>query len=132
MGRCEKQMLFEHIHGNRRSEEQQRDSARGLLAHEQFHKEGLAASAAHTSGTGRCFIASCVFGGGWQTVALRGFRDEFLRPKPWGRWLIKAYYRVAPGVCITLNRWPTLQAPVRAVLGALALGLRRRWRGGRE
>ena len=72
MGRCEKQMLFEHIHGNRRSEEQQRDSARGLLAHEQFHKEGLAASAVHTSGRGRCFIATCVSGGGWQTVALRG------------------------------------------------------------
>lgn len=132
MGRCERLVLFEHLHGSRRSDKQQRDRVRGLLAHERFYKAGLAASAATTPRKGRCFIATCVFDEGWQTGVLRRFRDEALRPRPWGRFLIKAYYGLAADVCMVLNRWPALKAPARAVLGAIVLGLLRRWPGDEE
>jgi hypothetical protein len=132
MGRCEKLVLFEHLYGTCRLDEQQHDRMRGLLAHERFYKEGLAASAVATPRKGRCFIATCVFGEGWQTGVLRRFRDEALRPRPWGRFLIKAYYLLAPGACMVLNRWPALKAPARAILGAMVRGLTWRWRGDEE
>jgi hypothetical protein len=86
----------------------------------------LAATSAAARRRGRCFIASCVFGEGWQTQVLRRYRDTVLRPNPWGRCLILLYYRVAPDVCVTLRRWPALQWPVRVALESIALSLRRR------
>ncbi len=131
MGRCERLVLFEHLQGSRRTAGQQRARARGLVEHERFYREGLAASA-QAARKGRCFIATCVFGEAWQTEVLRRFRDAALRPHIWGRRLISFYYQVAPGICELLCRWPTLQAPVRMVLGAIATALRRcpRLRGG--
>lgn len=122
MGRCERLVVFEHLHGSRCTARQQRARARGLVEHEQFFREGLASAQADRKG--RCFIATCVFGEAWQTEALRRFRDEALRPSVWGRRVIRLYYRGAPGVCVVLRRWPTLQVPVRMVLGAIATGLR--------
>ena len=75
MGRCERLVVFEHVHGGRRTESQQRDRKRGLLAHEQFKHEGLDAMSAVALRRGRCFIATCVFGDSWQTRSLRRFRD---------------------------------------------------------
>ena len=97
--------------------------ARGLVEHEQFYREGRAAST-QADRKGRCFIATCVFGEAWQTEFLRRFRDEALRPSAWGRRVIRLYYRGAPGICELLRRWPRLQVPVRMVLGAIAMGLR--------
>ena len=122
MGRCERLVVFEHLHGSRCTARQQRARARGLVEHEQFFREGLASAQADRKG--RCFIATCVFGEAWQTEVLRRFRDEALRPSVWGRRVIRLYYRGAPGVCVILRRWPTLQVPVRMVLGAIATGLR--------
>src|SRR5574338_139744 len=126
MGRCERLVVFEHLFGSRRTARQQHARARGLVEHEQFYREGLASAQADRKG--RCFIATCVFGEAWQTEVLRRFRDEALRPSVWGRRVIRLYYRGAPGVCVVLRRWPTLQVPVRMVLGAIATGLR--WRSG--
>ncbi len=126
MGRCERLVVFEHLHGSRCTARQQRARARGLVEHEQFYREGLASAQADRKG--RCFIATCVFGEAWQTEVLRRFRNEALRPSVWGRRVIRLYYRGAPGVCVVLRRWPTLQVPVRMVLGAIATGLR--WRSG--
>lgn len=123
MGRCERLVVFEHLHGSRRTAGQQRARARGLVEHELFYREGLAASA-QAARKGRCFIATCVFGEAWQTEVLRRFRDEALRPSVWGRWVIRLYYRGAPGVCVVLRRWPALQVTVRMLLGAIATGLR--------
>ena len=123
MGRCERLVVFEHRHGTRRTARQQRARERGVVEHERFYREGLAASA-QAIRKGRCFIATCVFGEGWQTQVLRGFRDVALRSNVWGRRLIWSYYRLAPGICTCLRRWPALQAPVRVVLGAIAASLR--------
>jgi len=127
MGRCERLVVFEHLHGSRRTAEQQRARERGMVEHKHFYREGLAATA-QADRKGRCFIATCVFGEGWQTQVLRGFRDVALRLNGWGRRVIGFYYRVAPGICTCLRRWPALQVAVRVVLGAIAVALRR-WPG---
>ena len=123
MGRCERLVVFEHLHGSRRTAGQQQARARGLVEHEHFYREGLAASA-QAARKGRCFIATCVFGEARQTEVLRRFRDEALRSSVWGRRVIRLYYRGAPGVCVVLRRWPQMQIPVRMVLGVIATGLR--------
>ena len=124
MGRCERLVMFEHRHGRRRTTWQQRARERGLIEHERFCREGLAASA-QAARKGRCFIATCVFGDeAWQTQVLRQFRDVALRRNVWGRRLIWFYYRLAPGICKCLRRWPALQAPVRVILGMMAACLR--------
>ncbi|MDE2299666.1 MAG: hypothetical protein KGK18_16055 [Burkholderiales bacterium] len=123
MGRCEKLVVFEHLHGNRRTDSQQRDRKRGVSAHEQFEREGLDAMSAAARPRGRCFVATCVFGDAWQTRVLRRFRDEVLRSRPWGRWLIRRYYLAGPGLCVVLRRWPVLQGTARAVLGLAAVAL---------
>ena len=123
MGRCERLVVFEQLYGSRRTARQRQARARGLVEHEQFYREGIAASA-QADRNGRCFIATCLFGEAWQTEVLRRFRDEALRPSAWGRWVIRLYYRGAPGICVVLRRWPALQVPMRVVLGAIATGLR--------
>ena len=123
MGRCERLVVFEHLHGIRRTARQQRARERGLVEHEHFYREGLAATA-QAARKGRCFIATCVFGEAWQTEVLRRFRDEALRPSAWGRRVIRLYYRGAPSICVVLRRWPHMQIPMRMVLGAIATGLR--------
>ena len=123
MGRCEILVVFEHLYGRRGTDRQRHARARGLVEHEQFYREGLAAST-QADRKGRCFIATCVFGDAWQTEVLRRFRDEALRPSAWGRRVIRLYYRGAPGICVILRRWPQMQTPVRMVLGVIATGLR--------
>lgn len=123
MGRCERLVAFEHLHGRRRTARQQRARERGLVEHERFYREGLAASA-QAARKERCFIATCAFGEDWQTRVLRRFRDVALRSSVWGRRLIWCYDRVAPDICTCLRRWPVLQVPVRVVVGAIATGVR--------
>ena len=53
MGRCERLVVFEHLHGSRRTVRQQQARARGLVEHAQFYREGLAASA-QAARKGRC------------------------------------------------------------------------------
>lgn len=124
MGRCERLVVFEHVHGRRGTNNQQRDRKRGLLAHELFEREGLDAMSAAAQRRGRCFIATCVFGDSWQTRTLRRFRDEVLRPRPWGRWLIRRYYLAGPGLCVVLRRRLVLRVATRAALGLVAAVLR--------
>jgi hypothetical protein len=43
------------------------------------------------------------------TEAYNFFRDKVLRPRGWGRGLIRLYYRGAPRVCDGLERWPVMR-----------------------
>jgi len=124
MGRCEQLVVFEHWHGHRRLPHQEAARRQGLTAHERFEQEGLAVRSAGLRRAGRCLVGSLLFGEAWQTQALRQFRDKVLRPRGWGRGLIRLYYRGAPGVCVVLRRWPVLRRPVRAALGVFAAGVR--------
>ena len=73
----------------------------------------------------RCFIATMVFGDAWQTDALRDFRDAVLRPRPWGRRLVAAYYRAGPRLCGVLLGRPPLLWMTKCILGWAAHGWRR-------
>lgn len=129
MGRCERQVVFERIHGIRRGPVQEAARQRGLAAHARFEREGRRAIRAGRGAAGRCFIATMVFGDAWQTEALRDFRDAVLRPRPWGRVLVLTYYRVGPHVCSILRACPALQGPVRWILEK-AIRLSLVWRAG--
>lgn len=124
MGRCEQLVVFEHRHGQRRLPHQEAARRAGLAAHERFEQEGLAVRSAGLRNAGRCFVASLLFGESWKTHSLRQFRDKVLRPRAWGRGLIRLYYRGALRVCVVLGRWPVLRRPVRAVLGAFVAGVK--------
>ena len=97
-GVCERMVVFEHRYGKRCLPEQTAAIERGRREHERFYREERIASAL----TGRCFIATMVFGEGPKTQTLRAFRDQVLRRGPTGRRLIVTYYRVASGACRTL------------------------------
>jgi len=112
MGVCERLVVFEHRHGKRSTPAQRSAIERGLQAHEWFYRDGQVSSDAR----GRCFIATMVYGEGHETRVLRRFRDRALRPWPCGRWLIDLYYRVAPGMCEVLARWPVVQSAIRVAL----------------
>ena len=111
MGRCERLVVLESIRGAKRSAAQEVARQRGIAAHVRFEQEGRRAAAADGGATRRpgerCFIATMVFGDAWQTDALRDFRDAVLRPRPWGRRLVAAYYRAGPRLCgVLLGRPP--------------------------
>ena len=112
MGVCERLVVFEHRHGKRSSTEQRAAIRRGLRAHEQFYRDGRDAQTFRR----RCFIATTVFGEGPETEVLREYRDRVLRPHPMGRWLIAAYYRHAPRICLALERRGWARSMLRIVL----------------
>jgi hypothetical protein len=124
MGFCEKRVLLVHLHGQRLTLEQRRNVERGRRAHDQYYREGLAAASA-TSVDRRCFVATCLYGDtAWQTAALRRYRDEVLLRYHLGRWIVGAYYSLAPGMCRLLARLPWLQPPARALVGMLVCVVR--------
>ncbi len=116
MGVCERLVLFEHRYGKRATASQRAAIRRGLKEHDDFYRDALQMS----EKKGRCYIATLIFGPGWETGAFRIFRDRALRPYGAGRWLIGVYYRAAPRVCEVLERWPCLQPILRAILRPMA------------
>lgn len=120
MGFCEKRVQLAHVHGKRMLAKQRRNAERGLKAHAEFHREGVAAAAA-TAADRRCFVATCLYGdSSLEAETLRRFRDEVLLARPMCRWVVTVYYSLGPGVCRLLAWLPWLQPPTRALVGALA------------
>lgn len=116
LGACERQLLFDHSSGRKRSGQLERKAKEGIRIHKKYEhmaKSGLSDS--------RCFIASEVYGeDAWQTCLFREFRDARLQPSLIGRCLVSVYYGFSPVVVKILRRIPGLKRPVRAVLQALA------------
>lgn len=127
MGVCERLVMFEHRYGKRRLPEQQAAIERGRRKHERFYREGRIAS----TSSGRCFIATMVFGEGPETQSLRAFRDQVLRRGPTGRRLIVTYYRVASSVCRMLEQQPWMHSVLRIALRP-AIWLAIRWMSATE
>jgi CRISPR-associated exonuclease Cas4 len=71
MGRCERLVVLESLHGPRRSTSQEEARRRGIAAHVHFELQGRRATAPVGGSTRRpgerCFIATMVFGDAWQT-----------------------------------------------------------------
>jgi len=67
MGKCERLVAFEHLYGSRRSPRQERDRCQGLVEHEQFYRQGLAATSAHSVRRVPRVVDTCLFGEFWLT-----------------------------------------------------------------
>jgi hypothetical protein len=117
---CERQIRFDVLRGRRTSESQRAARLRGEVAHRAFYEEsrGLADRSARR---GKCFIATLALGETPQTLALRQFRDVFLRRSVWGRAFIAMYYRYSPIACGALAPRPHLLLLIRGPLRVLAL-----------
>lgn len=109
MGVCERLVMFEHRHGQRRTRNQRASIHRGVEEHGRFYRDAVRLS----ERKGRCYIATLTFGPGSETAALRQFRDRILRPHAIGRRLIVAYYRTAPAICTVLEHCPSLHTVVK-------------------
>lgn len=112
MGVCERLVVFEHRHGKRSTDIQREAIRRGLDEHEHFYRDGIRVADKKSP----CYVATLVFGSGPETAALRLLRDRVLRPRTMGRWLIGAYYRTAPAMCVVVTRYQWLQPVVRSAL----------------
>lgn len=115
MGRCERLVVFEHLHGNRRTARQQRARARGVAEHAQYSRVGLVAIT-QADRRGRRFIAIFTFAKAWRSDVLRR--------------IVRLRGRLAACLC-KFPRRRASQAQVRMLLTVMATRLRcwTRWRG---
>ncbi|MGB4064148.1 MAG: CFI-box-CTERM domain-containing protein [Azonexus sp.] len=113
MGVCERLVLFEHRYGQRRSAQQRKDMAQGGQEHRRFFREGRVQQPVRK---GPCFIATLVYGEGYEVSVLRAFRDQVLCRSMLGRGVILACYRAAPVVCRMLVGHPWLIRLMHALL----------------
>lgn len=116
---CERQIRFDAIRGRRTSAVQGAARRRGRAAHQVFYEESQRL-AERSDRRGRCFVATMALGDAPDTLALRQFRDLYLRRSAWGRTLIAAYYRYSPTVCVALADRPGLLKLTRGALRLLA------------
>jgi len=72
-----------------------------------------------------CFIATAAYGSHLnpQVAILRGFRDKYLLPFPFGRRLVDAYYFVSPPIARFIADHEVLRATVRAFLAPIVVGV---------
>lgn len=76
-------------------------------------------------GSGKCFVATAVYGEFSPEVALlREFRDRRLVPHPLGRRLVAAYYRTSPPIADILAGSPGLRRLARWALDRVVAGIR--------
>ena len=120
MGACERLVMFEARHGKRKSPCQQEAIERGTAEHDKFFRDGVRSQPELQTSLSKpwCFCASLAWGPeARETELLRRFRDRVLRRTSAGRWLIKVYYRTAPGLCGRIEGR-------RKLISALRMGLK--------
>lgn len=71
---------------------------------------------------GFCFMATAAYGAAWhgEVLALRLFRDVYLRSNPVGRDLVRFYYTYSPPLANIVARQPLLRSMVRSVVQPVA------------
>ncbi len=75
--------------------------------------------------SGPCYLATHVYGAGApELLHFRAFRDGVLLQWLPGRWLVRAYYRAAPGLLAWLPRHPSAEVLVRRAVYACARALK--------
>jgi hypothetical protein len=101
MGVCEQKLVFEKEFGERRTPDQERSAREGIERHEKFFREALIVNPNTDTSEKKpwCFVASALYGkDAAETITLRAFRDQLLRPYPTGRALIRIYYTISPSL----------------------------------
>jgi hypothetical protein len=119
MGVCERLVLFEARYGKRTTPCRRGAITRGRAEHDKFFRDAVRSESDVNTSLAKpwCFCASLAWGPeAPETNLLRRFRDRILRKTAFGRWFIRAYYRVAPEVCRHLEGR-------RQIINALRLGL---------
>ena len=118
MGFCEKRIQLARLYGEQVTHEQQKDRARGQLAHQRYLEDGLS-----SRGDRRCFVATCVFGqDALETQVLRQYRDAVLLRCRLGRWIVGLYYRTSPSLCAHLVRSAAAMDATRRLLRVVVAG----------
>lgn len=108
--RCEKQAQLDGRFGESRDAHTEGRRREGIQAHARFEHQN----------DRRCYVATAVFGAhAPETQRLRRWRDTVLAPSPWGRFVIRTYYRASPWCLRHLPR--AMAVPTR---WALRAGLR--------
>lgn len=76
-----------------------------------------------SSSSDTCFVATAVFGDIEHpgVLALRKWRDSFLKTRLWGRIFIKLYYRIGPALAKLTKRSPALRRAFLIVIHTLLL-----------
>ncbi len=71
--------------------------------------------------SGPCYLVTHVYGAGAPELhRFRAFRDDVLVPSLAGRWLVRGYYRSAPGLLAWLPHHPRADGLLRKVVQVLA------------
>ena len=115
MGYCERKVQFDAAFGERETPGQRRARARGNEVHEAFYEESKRI-ARNSARRGKCFLATHVLGECEDTMALRAFRDLYLRRSVAGRRVIGSYYKISPLLCRAIGERPLLLAALQPVL----------------
>ena len=84
-------------------------------------------SGAHGGSSDGCYIATAVYGSYDcpEVWTLRRFRDEVLRASLFGRFFIRGYYAVSPGLVRRLGAKSLFQKPVKRALDSFVCHLKK-------
>lgn len=127
LARCEQQMLLDLAHGKNRPADRERLAAAGEAEHARHDALARRYQSGAPAGDRRCFVATAVYGeSARETDALRAWRDRALRPTPWGRGAIRAYYRLSPALARLLEGHPRWRRAARWLLDRAVRRLKRR------
>ncbi|MEI6155268.1 MAG: CFI-box-CTERM domain-containing protein, partial [Deltaproteobacteria bacterium] len=83
-------------------------------------------SAEIPSGGGPCFIATATYGSlmAPEVILFRQFRNVYLEPRPFGKVLVKAYYKISPPVARVISRSKILKWIIRQILKPIIIILK--------
>jgi subtilisin family serine protease len=99
-----------------------------IMLQESPHSSDMpAVPTAGEGSVGFCFIATAAYGTPWHphVQSLRAFRDDRLKPSPFGRLFIAGYERMSPPLARLIARHTALRAATRAALTPVVLAVER-------
>ena len=101
MAVCEQKLVYEKRYGELLTPAQRERIRDGRRGHASYLREAFVLNPRVSSSDSKpwCFIATELWGeSADETQLLRSFRDAVLRRHPFGRVLIRAYYRLSPAI----------------------------------